>query len=437
MKPACLLLLLALASGASAHVPSFAGLSASPSRIVDAPHKARVSQVLYGKLLPGQQLCLRAAEPAESYYEVDFVSAEAGTFRGSLTFSLHCDGAAGATAGAPSACASDLPGKVEPFTQSAYHSVMQSTCGSAYLNSSTAASLSPTLSGSPRMLRPVCPPGDRIRACLQAPSTATGVVLGGIVVGREETFCLRDLASFPLYVARLHGSYGNRDYVLHYIAVALVAIAFLGLLLRGGLPLPREAANPKDGIVVVYMLRQAAGFFLLAAVDACYHAGRVADKLSLSGDGAWELVLFMLLVVGVAQLIPMALCLRFAHTGFQEPGYCSDALPVFAMVALVDASLFMLGTELVRIAVIATASCTLLAALVAAWLKRPAVVLAVLLAHLCLGLLFFLGSGYWIGPSFLAMALLFSLIRCPEQWWPPQCPCRRHSIEMRGAEAVL
>ena len=51
----------------AAHNPSFADLSATPSRIIDVPNKASVSQVLYGKMLPGQKLCLRAGEPIEEY----------------------------------------------------------------------------------------------------------------------------------------------------------------------------------------------------------------------------------------------------------------------------------------------------------------------------------------------------------------------------------
>lgn len=551
-------LLLCLAAGATAHAPLFADISASASRVVDAPHKASVSQVLYGKLLPGQELCLRAAEPAEAYFELDFVSTEASAFRGHLKFSLQCEGAAvaavaavvddgsyvardatndyqhtcstggtfatgnhdtltpaqkeeveelypgelppfyacaqgcpsgtctatgtlstlagvkaakgalckldaecasgycytpgaagsiGACRAAPvtaSVCASDLPGKVEPFTQSAYHSVAQSACGAAYIASSAATAVGtfpPTLAGSPKMLRPVCPPGDRVRACIEAAPEAAGVTLGGIVVGRQEEFSPKSLVSFPLYVSRLHGSYGNRDYVLPYVALTLVGAAFLALLLRGGLPLPGAdyGTDPKDGVVVVYMLRQAAGAFALAAADACYHAGRTGGRLGVMGDEAWELAAFMSLVVGVAHLIPMALCLRFAHTGgFREPTYCWDVAPALLLIIAVDGSLFVLGTEVARIAIIAAAACALVVGAIMAWLQRPAALLAVLVAHLCLTLMFFLGSGYWIGPALLGMALLFSLLWCPGQWWPEQCPCRRrHSVEMRQGAAAL
>jgi hypothetical protein len=551
----CWVVLFFLVSRAAAHVPIFAGLSPSAIRTIDSPHASHVSQALYGKLLPGQQLCLRAAGGGS--FDTDFFSAEAGAFREELTFSIQCEGAAveartpgiddgsyiamdpandfqyscstggsfptgnadtltlaqkeelaylypdeiqeykactqgctqftsgtctkmnqtGALAGVKSAngalckfesecdsgncfitdavgvcrpplatasgCTSEVPGKAEPFTQSAHHSVARSVCGAAYAASDAATSAGTfpiTLSGDPPMIRATCPPGDRIRACIQAAPGAMGVTRGGIVVGRDETFSPEAMASFPLYAARLHGSYGNRDYVLPFIATTLVAISVLSLLL-GRLLSSRGAgfgtADPKDGIAVVYALRQAAAFFLLASADASYHVLRVATRLQISSGEALELAGFMLVVVGMAHIFPMALCLRFSHTRFREPSYYLDILPVLFMLTIVDMSLFAFGTHAARVAIAATASSTLVLGIAMAWLKRRAAVLAVALAHLSVGLIFFLGSGYWIGPGLLGIALVFSLIWYPEQWWPVHCPCRLHRTEIRCDAVVL
>ena len=208
------------------HVPSFAGLSSSARRDVAAAKEARVSQVQYAKLLPGQELCLSAGDPEGGLYEVDFVSTDAAGI-GALAFSVGCEGGNQSAAG-DCASAPPLEGHAEPFTQSAYYSVAGGECGAGYANATNT-----TVGGSPRMLRWACGGGGRVRACVRASPGAAGVTVGGIVVGRDETFSLGDMISFPLYAARLHGSYGNGEYVAQWIAVALAGLGVAALLVRG------------------------------------------------------------------------------------------------------------------------------------------------------------------------------------------------------------
>ena len=327
---------------AAGHVPLFAGLSPSSLRVVDAPKPAEVSQVLYGKLLPGQRLCLRAAG-ASSAYEADFVAMRGGVFEeGHLAASLGCGGGGSGpnqnhnnnngTAEAPpqpppSGCRSEEGehGHVEPFTQSVHFSLAQSSC-----RSPLAGGNATSLSGDPLMFQRVCPSGQDVVACIEAlPQGPGGVALAGIVIGRGEEFSLADLLSFPLHASRLHGSYGSDDYVLHYAAAALAGLGLVWLVAGGGLSPPGGGfvgGTPEHGLVVRYLLLGAAGVFLVVAADACYHAARRAAEVGLSPGEGGRLALALLLAVGVAQLVPMVMCLRFVHTAFAAPRYCGDIL---------------------------------------------------------------------------------------------------------------
>ena len=391
-----IVLCLFFAAYAAAHVPIFSEISSSLFRIVDAPKTAMVSQVLYGKLLPGQELCLRAEEQSKTYYEIDFTSSDAETFQGGLGFSVICDGDVDHVRRLLPECTSGIEGHAEIFTQSLYYSVAQSPCGANFTNNNI------TTGGSPLMFRVTCPHDRGVRACMHVPPSARGVTLGAIIIGRDEEFSLNDLFSFPIYTARLHGSYGNRDYVFHYITAGMMGVGAFAVIVRGA----PSGDTPDEGMVSA-ILWMAAGVFLLVAIDTCYHATKVASDLSLSAGG-----------------------LRFAHTRFAEPGYC-DLLFVLFFGLAVDASLFIMGTETAKLAVVASVASTAILATAMVCMQRRAALLAVILGHLCLGLLFFLGSGCWVGPSLLAVALSISLIWSNEQWWPHRCPCDRHSVEIQ------
>ena len=169
------------------------------------------------------------------------------------------------------------------------------------------------------------------------------------------------------------------------------------------------------------MLISAAGFFA-AAVDVGFHALRIGLDIP---EEATSLALATLLIAGGAHLLPLGVALRCRATGLQLHKW--DTLVLLVLALAVSVSLFGLGTTNSKIIVGGATALTAASLTSLLCYQRYEACNAVLLLHLGLGLVAFLGSGYWVGPAFLMAALIVSAIRRPSHWWPHrQCAaCRR------------
>lgn len=388
--------LLLAAPPAAGHVPGFYGAG---TRCATDPVVAdlAVSQVAYfagqaGGLVLGSSADLAAPLPVQVLSSAPLAPRE-------LAYAVGCFDAARVRAfcaGNTSALPSALPGAArydpaeaacEPFTQSAMY------------GGSAAVELRDGAYGCGQG-------GDRVVAALFA-TNATRPVTVSVVVGVKERFSLGQLLGFPLFVARLHGAYGNRAYRLHTLTAAWCAL--LGLAAAGLRP-PRRLL-PAAAV---------AAWYLLVATDMALH---YTDCLQRPGVPAGSgLGLFLGLVLAAAQLLPVGLAAA-AHALAGGPAPARTAAVGWAAgccAALlgVAGSLYGLGDAGARLAVLAVAGLGGLGC--AALAQRQGAVACGLAATgtLAVLLLGFLGSGYWVGPVLL-LSQVAAAARGAE---PPQPP---------------
>lgn len=292
--------------------------------------------------------------------------------------------------------AKHMPAHVEPFTQSAYRLVHE------------------------EVGRGSCQ-GGFYAVLLRRPADAPPIAFSA-VIGKREAFTLRELAMFPVYMARVHGSRWTGLYRLHIVS----AIAIAGYLLwyARRVCCGTDAALPPAAETISYGRRGLAAaatlsvwVYAVVIVDIVLHFGDALHEAN--GEGA-SMGLFLVLVLGLANLVPMwmgMLLMRQAASRAPCLTTCHAVLVGLA-VAVYGVSIGVLGSDalawglagLTAILALATAGMSL-------WCYphgdqahvRSTVVCIGLIGTATLPLVAFLGSGYWVGPVSLAVATCLAL----------------------------
>lgn len=307
--------------------------------------------------------------------------------------------------------------KLEPFSQSVYHMAVDltlknniGTCN--HTNGSYAIILKSTQQHFP--------------------------ILWSAVIGKGETFSLLQLLSYPLYLGHVHGSYGNeryRFYLLVYIFIgsvlkSIIGGRYFGLRLIGkpieGLKncLTCHSTNNYRHDIIYRQTRYsslawwfsllACCWFPLAFMDMLFHL--VDSAYETSTENAWSTFIMFFITLGIfASSLPS--CLSFYIFGYHQTYWkCNNCVNyLFGALLLLYATLLcVLGDISVVVLMTLLITCTFIVLCIYKYIydSYKSTVLSASYIALIISfiLLFFIGSGYWIGPLLLTGASVCTMV---------------------------
>ena len=391
----------------SAHVPTFGGTCPAALHVDDA----RVSQVHYFKttvadsvvlssyqaqaaLASDEGLTLQLTTPQRRF--LSSATVFVGCYRGFET-SL-CDSSFTVTPPSTNIFkqneSSVYPFKIEPFTQSLYRMVVDVT-------------LHENLAGCNRTH------GSYV---LRVGSSDGTEVLWGAVVGKGEVFTLSQFLSFPIFMARVHGPYGNQLYrlPLWFALAAMIWVQWWAaqrwVLDRSSSPMGAEAnsGNSWHSWMASSFAMASVAAFQVVLWDVISHFVDCAH--SASSEALWDaLPLFLGTVALLGNVLPMIVSVHVlgAIQGWWLPRTWS-VVCLMLLFTTYGVTLCVLGDLAVRVVVTVIGFVALAAVLIEYWRARGQQGLVTSTSVCCIAysllLLAFLGSGYWLGPSLLFLA---------------------------------
>lgn len=250
-------------------------------------------------------------------------------------------------------------------------------------------------------------------------------ILWSAVIGKADSFSLVELSVFPLYMAYVHGSYENQRYRFHVI-LSLILLGFLAnILIRWRyfgirfVPNPTSVYISNDSLwgrrwrtLAMWSVTCSFIWFTAVTFDIILHFSDSSHEIP-SSSTVEATPLFLLLVSLTANVIPTLLAL-YLYT------YNSGALPlnymtlIFTMglVVAYTTTLCFLGDTSTMILVCTFVIFTALNILLGVWRRKTFEWHVCVCGTSCIGslLILFLGSGYWIGPAFLLVSGIFTLL---------------------------
>lgn len=297
-------------------------------------------------------------------------------------------------------------GEVEPFTQTSYFSIAPATQGGVI--TATGAN---------------CTRDSQLTVLMLAGNA--GVQGGSVVIGTSETFSLAELASFPVYLARNHGSWGNGNYVYHVLFGLAVVLALVGERAVGSPPAPppphlgEEGAEARErrGTGLLLTLASAAAYAVCVADLALQMAFASQQPAVRASTSAWGLFLGVVLLS--ANAAPMLLALEVHRVATEDEGGEGELGLVHAafaalLLTVCGGSAFQLAGTPALQQLVAPLLVALLLTFVALWARSALSAHTATHGLLCacgVMLLFYVGSGYWIGPVLMAAGSAWALAR--------------------------
>lgn len=401
-----LILILCSCSYANAHVPQFVGHQCGVPL-----HDVDISQAAYFITNPGQVsgVTFPSHDPSTSralasddgliiqvamrqkYPDVDF-KLFAGCLPPHMNISYACSSSSSPHQNNNSLLFSSSPPlglarqwksqSVEPFTQSVYHMIIDhktdthlGECGREETTGEYAILL---------------------YASSEYP------ILWSAIVGKQETFSFSNLISFPVYMGRIHGKYGNRRYRFG----ALFALGVLG----GFAYYFTSSRTPRGRRASYYALLASCVVFAIVSLDILLHFLDCAHEVDQS-ETVSALPLFLVLVIGMANVLPAVFAAHLAVQSKLEiptPLWTSVWARGVSGVLLLAyiASIGGLGDTSLQLATFVFVFLTTFSAILWTKLYSPPNQQLVGLGVIVYAsvLLVFLGSGYWIGPILLGIA---------------------------------
>lgn len=235
------------------------------------------------------------------------------------------------------------------------------------------------------------------------------------VVGKSEKFTLGQLISFPWYVARVHGSFGNDRYRLHVLVILVVIVATsISLAVRASTPMTHDEDASPTRRWTIRLSMLAALAFMTAGVDQLLHYVDSTHECT-SSDSGYSAPMFFGLVLGLAQCLPLVLALYLGgkFRGDWNANWYGILLGLFILVTTAT-SIAVLGDLagiIFVVGVIAVGAAHMSSVLASrgrrqAWKANLSTSVCA-----CVGVLLlpFMAAGYWVGPILLTAASLFSV----------------------------
>ena len=255
---------------------------------------------------------------------------------------------------------------IEPFTQTVYHTLAEKTL----FNATT-----PCTGFYGIMLRVRHSETD-----CQVYDSVGCKVRWSAVVGKREAFSIWELLSFPIYIAYLHGSYGNGFYRFHILSLlALLSIAVHLSKLR--------KVDPSERIYVL-----AGAVFTLVSVDILLHYVDACNRVREIGSFGLFLMNFIF-----SNGLPLLLLSSILLSNNPQGRHLSGGLT--CLCVLYSTMLGILGDTSMRITLIGLWSIvTILAFFMRVYNGG---IFALLLTTFSLLIVPSVGSGYWLGPLLL------------------------------------
>lgn len=392
----------------AAHVPNYESAKCVKNTIVEA----KVSQVTYFEYAkPGQVvgLTLDLTEKEDIWTElgsglVASISAsrwnelqDSDFFIGCLpaeTIQQLCDGTLSSFPGGGETLIKS-EGSHEPFTQSVHYPVEPQNDSKVYQTNCTR---------------------DQVLALLAKPGTGGGRF--SVVLGVSELFTLEQLISFPIFMARNHGSFVNVNYnywiVCVLIVLALKMHAIMSIVTNGYNHYTTRLLGDSTSL-----LRKLAALACLASI--CVYFSVIVDITLQStfasqqdNIGKTSMGLFIGLVLFLANIMPMLLAVYtwrrlLTIESSNTVVTISYAVVVGILTTICFTSLVFLG-EAPQVPVLLSIIAGLTLIGIVAVVTNPAIRRHVhvypLIVQISLFVLylFFLGSGYWIGPGLMIFA---------------------------------
>jgi len=291
-------------------------------------------------------------------------------------------------------------GAFEPFTQTAYHAIEFAD-------------------GTERMYW-----GTGEGGCGGVNTTLLAIMRGGtpgvwtrgnVVVGKAERFTIEQLFMFPVFIARLHGSYGNANYVFGLVLSWFVLIA-TGATAAALALTPGAAMRARRSLVCDVRSLGVASALLALLLYAAVCMDLLLQLRStlqrIQWDGATgSMALFFGLVLLSANLLPATLAAYVARlhsttmSGDRPSIAMAVPLALGGLLAFYSVALISLGeTPQVPLVIGGISGVTVVLALLTAIRGSSVGAFAVLLIGTCTVLMFYLGSGYWLAPVALVVA---------------------------------
>lgn len=392
----------------AAHVPNYESAKCVKNTIVEA----KVSQVTYFKYAnPGQVvgLTLDLTEKEDVWTALNSglvasISAsrwnelqDSDFFIGCLsaeTAQQLCDGTLSSFPGGGEPLIKS-GGSHEPFTQSVYYPVEPQNDSKVYRTNCTR---------------------DQVLALLAKPGTGGGRF--SVVLGVSELFTIEQLISFPISMARNHGSFVNVNYIYWIVCILIVVAlkmhALLSIVTNGYTHYATRLLGDSTSL-----LRKSATLACLLSI--CVYFSVIVD-ITLQSTfasqqdkiGKTSMGLFVGLVLFLANVMPMLLAMytwrRLLTVESSNNGVTiTHAVVVGLLTTICFTSLVMLGEAPqvpVLLGIIAGLTLIGIVAVVMTPSTRGHLQLYPLVVQISLFVLYllFLGSGYWFGPGLMIFA---------------------------------
>lgn len=196
--------------------------------------------------------------------------------------------------------------ELETFTQSAYYSGFERTYNSSELSQLGCSSALVVQLGT-----------------LQTNSTYRW----SAVVGKTKIFTALELVSFPIYIARIHGSYWNQSYYYWVYFIAAIAIVTILLIVH------RRGERTSVQIFTAYGI----GLFAASGADKMQHL--ISSTLLIAAPSTSSLSMGFGVFIVIAEGIPIVMLLLLAGNHRRAP-FCVGVSSLLSAVAF----LFMFGS---------------------------------------------------------------------------------------------